>query len=527
MAELENEEEKAKCTANDETCKTCFEMGCNRKTNFMQCLVTNEDQSSAWSNFESISSPKMCSKYDDKCFVQVIKEDTVIRGCVEDYAAQNDLSSNFLTKIENKRTYQVCSGSLCNDKEVSPLYCLRCNSTADPKCVDNPREHMYFHKRCHPLEVENSGCYHYVDGDHVERGCITDLNITRRNDCESDSEKCKMCNGDECNSKKNFLKCLSSKNDDVTPESKLCRRYIDACFIHASDEKVTRGCVSDLVISPVYGIDILSDCRNPLICEKCLVENCNKRKIENEHCIVCSSKTDKINNICEYGPSIDMREQCPLSLKQHGCYLRDGHRNVSRGCVSKLSREEKHDCTSLNTNCKTCKGDSCNKKKFLQICKECSSETNADHCVSSPWCVTDRYCPNYMDKCYTFLKDGIVRRNCTGDDLVATDEDCSDPEHCTICDDFKCNKEPIKGEKCLVCDSDKDPACAMFNKLPKFEQMCPLSLHEEGCYHFIDEDLDRHIRGTILCVLKATLFDLKHRIIRIPYSFELKEVACK
>lgn len=495
VLELENDEEKAKCTSNDKTCKSCFGMACNRRANFTECFTTDEDQSKAWNNFHSISSPQMCTNYDGKCFVQVIKEDTVIRGCVEDYAAQNDLSSNFLANVENKRTYEVCTGSLCNNKEVSPLFCLRCNSTEDPKCANDPRSSMYFHKRCHPLEIESAGCYHYADGDYVERGCISDLNNTRRIECRADSKKCKMCVGDECNHKKHFLKCLSSKTDNVSPESKLCRRYDDVCFIHAANEKVTRGCSSDLVLSPIFGIDIIKDSRNPLIYEKCFVENCNDREIEREHCIVCSSKTNKINNKCEYGPSDEMRQQCPLSVKKQGCYLREQHLNITRGCVSKLTKEENYECHEPNSPCKTCIGDSCNKKKFLQICKMCSSETDGENCTSNPTFATEINCPNYMDKCYTLVKDGIVRRNCTGDNIVATEKDCSNPENCILCDDYKCNRQVIKSDKCIVCDSSHNPDCASFNKLIKFKETCPLSLNEEGCYHFIDEDLGRHIRG--------------------------------
>lgn len=498
VVELTNENDKKQCLENDPTCKTCFEVGCNKKMQYLQCLVTDEDQSKAWNNFESLSSPGACKKYDDECFIQVIGKDTVIRGCVGDYAAQNDLPLNFLSSVENKRIYQICSGHLCNDELVNPMYCLACNSINDQKCADDPMAHMYFRKRCHPLEVHHSGCYHFTNGSYVERGCISDLNDEWRVECESDSENCKKCVGLECNYKNEFLKCLSGFDDSNSKhESKLCRRYNDECFIHAGavDGKVRRGCLSDLIDSPVSGIDIISDCRNLKICERCTWPNCNKRELEKEHCIVCSSE-DEDNNYCKYGPTLEMRQQCPASLKLHGCYLSYGD-VTTRGCVSQLDAEQRNECNDLNSQCKICHGDVCNKKRYFDECSDCSTEIDGDKCTVDPWNVTQRRCPNYMDQCYTHIENGFVRRNCTGDDFIPIADVCANSKHCVLCSGWRCNGLEIKRDQCISCDSNENPNCKNVETLDDNAdvQKCPISVKPEGCYHFVDEQNGHHLRG--------------------------------
>ncbi|XP_055308419.1 uncharacterized protein LOC129572481 [Sitodiplosis mosellana] len=496
VSDLEGEI-KQKCLDNDDSCKTCTDPNCNSRANFSQCLVTDEDQSSAWNNFQSLSSPKMCEKYDEKCFIQVIKEDTVIRGCVDTYAAQNDLPSNFLNAVENKRTYEICSGPLCNNKEVEPMYCMTCNST-DENCIEDPRR-MYLIKRCRPLEVDHSGCYHFDNGSYVERGCIANLDEKQRAECESNSDECKKCLRNECNSKKQFLKCIWSINEDVSRPSKQCRNYNDECFILVKNATVKRGCLSDWIDSPVPGIDILSDRRNSDIYERCSLVNCNKREIEPEYCLVCSSD-DKIH--CKYGPTAEMKQKCPMRVKKLGCYLQEGD-IVKRGCVSEFSREERHAC--VNDTCKICKGDTCNAKRSFEVCKTCSSR-NDEYCISKPWMASERICPNYMDQCYVHVKKGIVQRNCIGEFFVTTlgecinsVEDCTKSEYCLPCTGYKCNGNAITPEVCIVCDSHQNATCKSISMYQEqfFTQECPLSVEPQGCYHFVSKEDGRHIRGCV------------------------------
>lgn len=493
VKDLENEL-KETCLANNETCKTCIELNCNSRSNFSECLVTDEDQSRAWNKYESLSSPKVCKNYIDECFIQVIEEDTVIRGCLSDYAAQNDLPLNFLNQVENNKTYEICSGSLCNDKEVKPLYCLSCNST-DKRCAE-PFD-LYLRKRCQPLEINPAGCYHFEDGinnTYYERGCITHLDGKRRADCESDSDTCKKCFGNECNSKKKFMRCVWSINDNtVQLPNKLCQRYEDSCVIFARNGAVRRGCYSELVEE--IGFDY-NDRGNRDIFEGCQNENCNNRKIESEYCMVCSSEMANDNNKCRYNPTDDMRQKCPVRLRKLGCYLQL-EKSTKRGCVSELNKEDRIKCRTGDTTCKICNGEYCNKKRSFERCKSCISSDDED-CMDKPWISADRTCPNYLDSCYTHVQDGVVRRNCIGDGFINSTEQCNNSEHCLPCsDDYKCNGEQITPEICYSCDSHVNATCKNISWLDEkyYVQECPISIRKQGCYHLIEKENKRHERG--------------------------------
>lgn len=272
---------------------------CNSRSNFTECLVTDEDQSKASNNFDSLSSPKICKNYVDKCFVQVIKEDTVIRGCLDDYAVENKISSNFLDEVKNKRAYRVCSENLCNDDHVKPLHCITCNST-DPICTAKRHtiinDGSKYEKRCYPLEVIPSGCFHFDNGSFVERGCVSHLEEKQRAECEPDSDECKKCFWNGCNTKTGFLKCISNE----AQVSKLCSAYEDQCFTLTKDDTVYRGCLNDIYINLKNGFDIRQEQRNRDNFEECGYDNCNNKQIESESCIVCKSEKGDDSEFCKY-----------------------------------------------------------------------------------------------------------------------------------------------------------------------------------------------------------------------------------
>lgn len=512
VVELEKSE-KETCITNDESCKTCFEGdGCNRQPNFSKCFVTDQPLTNALPPyvFDTKSSPKVCRKYNDTCFTQVIENDTVIRGCVDEYAAQNDLSSNFLSESGvSNRTYQVCSTPLCNDKKLTALFCLACNSTDDQKCVTEPG---MFEMKC-PLELNSSGCYHFDNRSYVERGCIVDLNEDQRANCESDSENCKQCTTDKCNNKIKFMACYWNNSTQTIDNLKMCKRYDDQCYIHAFKGAVRRGCLND---DPDPSVDILSDCKNePEICELCSESYCNSRYLPEEYCYSCNSSVKSMN--CKYSPTPDMNVKCSPRLKKYGCYHRYENKfgiggTVSeRGCVSDLEPNMRTICQtpSTNSSCKICEKDGCNNKLGFQMCAVCSSKTNKDciDCwqnINGPR-VKSTQCENYMDQCYTHVENEIVTRNCT-DPLINTPEKCaSDPEHCQLFAASLANGNGVERDNCVSCDSNENPKCRSAHEITDtlleetlFKEY-PLSIINKGCYHFVDEKSDRHIRGMILC----------------------------
>lgn len=191
-----------------------------------------------------------------------------------------------------------------------------------------------------------------------------------------------------------------------------------------------------------------------------------------------------------------MRQKCPLRVKKFGCYLLEDD-FVKRGCVSHLQLGERYKCESASEICKMCSGDTCNIKRSFERCKTCSSKNDVN-CISKPWLSDDKTCPNYMDQCYVHVKDGIVKRNCIGDDFIKSVEQCANSSHCTHCTGFNCNWNVILPEVCIVCDSNKNEACKTISNLEEnhFTQECPISVQTQGCYHFVDRYNRRHIRGT-------------------------------
>ncbi|XP_055307068.1 uncharacterized protein LOC129571321 [Sitodiplosis mosellana] len=487
--------EKEKCMANDETCKTCFGASCNRKKNFSQCYVTDEPYTPLPLPYYTKASPKFCAKYNDQCFIQVLENDTVIRGCVEEYAAEHDLSQKFLSENVPDNKYQLCSEPLCNEK-LDPIYCYSCDSS-NLSCTKIRSD---FQKQC-PLEAKSSGCYHSIKGDYAERGCISELEGDTRTECQSDSEHCKKCIGNYCNNAKGFSRCLWSNQTDYIGVSRLCSKYNDLCITHASDS-IRRGCLHDWIEEQPNGIDIKADCENPNICEKCSGQDCNKRFIGREYCLACSSSFE-----CKHFVNEKMRVMCPFAVQSLGCYQRqDNVSSVERGCASSLNPMELSECQSTDSNCKTCLGDSCNNKISFTTCVDCSSEIDGDDCQNNTIFLKEQRCPNYSDQCYIRFENGVITRNCT-DNVLVTPKECDKSRDCHLCTGNRCNGRIIEPEVCMVCDSANDPACNSTTVLKEesYIKQCPLSLKEAGCFHYMNRNTEQHVRG---CVAKLSGKDL-------------------
>lgn len=228
------------------------------------------------------------------------------------------------------------------------------------------------------------------------------MNDERKKICEADGDECKKCYGNRCNSKINFQRCLTCDKDHAVCHSELCRRYNDECYLHVSKNTIRRGCLSRVVDTPINGVDIVADCKDGDLCEKCSNEDdCNSKEVQKEYCIVCDSVI-KYNNDCSLYPTLDLRTECPLAVKELGCFLSlDKQLRVTRGCLSQLSVEDRNACRESNETCKSCFGDSCNVKRFFQSCYECDSEDHGPDCQNTPWIMEQKLCKDYMGGCYT------------------------------------------------------------------------------------------------------------------------------
>ena len=377
-------------------------------------------------------------------------------------------------------------------------------------------------KQC-SLELHSSGCYHF-EGDHVERGCIVDLDEEKRKLCESDSETCKRCIGTECNSKPFFQKCLTTDRENLNSTyTSMCKRYTDECFIHIQENNMRRGCMSDLIETPIEGVDLVEDCKNDEICETCSDRNnCNDREIEREDCLVCSWESG-LN--CKFYPELLEGEQCPLALKPIGCYMWDnGPLQAERGCMSSLDSKRRNDCKGPSDSCKMCFGNKCNQKRNFQTCVDCNSQIDGENCIHYAPSTSSRVCENYLGECYTLIENGYVIRDCTGDETVPDADACKEnPQNCKLCSNKgNCNDESVISLTCISCDSESDPTCATNTTFNQFVT-CPLSIHKPSCYHSIDSD-GRHRRGELFLTTIHFLFRflcLKKNCIKMQKFFIL------
>lgn len=479
-------------------CKACFGDDCNLRTQIQKCYTTNGefDISNSPESLNSSISTKVCKSYNDICFTLVRDGKTILKDCLIEYSEKKNVQIDFLSKNYNKSDFYTCETPLCNSKHIQPTYCIQCDSNLDPNCRGSiTDEWKKDAKHQCALELVPSGCYHFIKGSHTRRGCMAELNQIHRESCESDDDSCKNCAGDACNDKVTFQKCLhyNEMNVNVT-ESKMCKKYDDECFTRISNQMVQRGCVSDLIKSTQS--TLLKENQEHGTLKTCSgIDDCNDKEIEHEYCIVCRDAKD-----CKNNPNFNMRQKCPDALEKKGCYLRIIKGNKSetkfeRGCMAQLHGSDQEECRAGSKDCKMCEGDSCNKKRTFQTCRICDAEVDGENCLSSPELLTEKQCPNYLDECYTLVKDDVVKRNCIGDGAVPTIGECKEnAQFCRHCSDASpCNNEVIKAEVCVSCDSNINGNCKTNVSLTS--ETCPLSLYPRGCFHYINETSGVHKRG--------------------------------
>lgn len=375
------------------------------------------------------------------------------RGCVSS-DQPNDLPENVWTKRVATSLYKTCSTPICNNDEIKTEFCISCDNH-DSNCKSNVTNEL--RKKCISTP-ELMGCYHFEENDQIKRGCISDIQDEQfQKSCESNSDNCKRCFGNDCNSRENgFQKCLISKSSDFqntdasTLDSKMCRNYIDQCFTLITNNTIRRGCLNDE--SSIHSI-----CNDRDICEICSESNCNNRQIQNELCVICDSKLDPK---CKREPHDSMWDQCPFeTIRPLGCFMYEKERHVQRGCMSAQNMNFRDLCLTEGDTCKYCFGDFCNKKPYFTRCRICNSDENGEDCVRWPWKTERKTCKHYLDECFTHISEnGIVTRGCF-DEFESNEINCEiDSDTCVRCSDDEdgCNDKAIKLEQCITCDSKTD-----------------------------------------------------------------------
>lgn len=507
------EPERQMCRRDGSTCKTCLGNDCNAKMSFQRCRVCSSADS-----VNCIRSPggvitKTCKNYLDECFVHVAG-DVVTRGCLGEQSKPKPDAIDFRRDCKNEHICETCSDrDNCNNKLVNGEFCYVCDAQGDdgPRCRSRLDTRM--RKQC-PLSVTPLGCFRFEDnhGDQVKRGCLSNLTLNEANMCRENNEKCKTCLGNDCNSKLLFQHChvcnstksLNCIRGSQTTPTTTCKSYTDECFTHVADDVVTRGCL--LQQNETSAIDLVERCQNTDECDKCSDEsNCNKKIVDGEFCITCSSDTDPN---CRANVSISMRTQCSLAVKQLGCYRLedDGGAVVKRGCLSDVTAYEREMCRRNGDNCKTCTGNDCNAKPSFAKCRSCSSKDGVT-CIRNAAAVPAKVCKDYMDECFTHVAGDVVTRGCLREMTTTINNytnDCQNPDVCAKCSDQDfCNVKLVDGEFCLTCDTETDANCRS-NVSISMRTQCPLTVNKLGCYRFEDDGGALVKRG---CVGNVTAYE--------------------
>lgn len=482
--------EYAKCEANKTDCKTCKGSNCNNRNSFQQCYACNSTEDVNCIRAVSSFDPVTCRAYNDECYIHVAN-DVVTRGCLRE-------SSNVYveTECKDRDICQKCAGEVgCNNKTIDGEFCMTCDSDVNPDCRTNLTIAM--RTQC-SLAVSPMGCYRFEDegngGEIVKRGCVSNIRPDEREMCRRQGDNCKTCFGDDCNTRITFQRCYVCNSTEsvncirvpsIFPVA-MCRDYLDTCFTRVMNDIVDRGCLRQTAAS---NDELIEDCSNNEVCATCNEKDrCNNKVIEGEFCLTCDSNLD---TNCRSNVSYAMRTQCALAVTTIGCYrFEDEHDLVKRGCVSDVRPDDREMCRNQTDLCKTCLGNDCNEKISFQKCHVCNS-TSSVNCIRAPNAFPAPICRDYLDKCFTHVRNDIVVRGCA---RQSTEEqvnlDCGkivNADYCDLCMDGRCNNRIVDGEFCLTCDSSFDTNCRT-NLTTDMRKQCALAVNPMGCYRSENKD---------------------------------------
>ncbi|XP_058464033.1 uncharacterized protein LOC131438198 isoform X2 [Malaya genurostris] len=423
---------------NDFTCATCSESNCN-VDNWLKCFDCDSDTAGCVGEQRVDSRKKFCMKYDknDECY-SMVNGTKVTRGCRSDLADP-------VSMCNNTRYCESCEGDACNglsrERLTDKSMCVQCTSL-EANCENVTIEA----KEC-PLRSEL--CYSRVEGQVLQRGCLSQLSKSDRAKCINVKDTtCMACEAHGCNTIM-WLHCHQCKEttdvnciDEQTDAAPFCSNYKEGnrCYARLEGPKTTRGCETDLEAS--------HPCKENEKCRTCSTDGCNGHVAaalnSTERCLQCSTAGVGIRKRCLLGTAASQ----PCAKAATGkCYSRiDSNGALHRGCQSELSAEQTTACTGKT--CAICAGKNCNNGTFpgdrLQ-CFQCSSSSDKMCSEQLTIAMNASYCQKYKigDKCFSRLVNGIVERGCESD-LAALACDGLKTNECQVCTENNCNSLFLK-----------------------------------------------------------------------------------
>ncbi|CAD7013300.1 unnamed protein product [Ceratitis capitata] len=423
-------------------------------------------------NPDFVSASTTCSYLPyTECYTRILESGVTERGCLSSL-----YDDDFTSCLNGTAAHcTACTGNYCNN-QVYPterLSCHVCDSTTDQTCTNSPNSVSI----C-PIYAEGDTCVTAYENDVTYRGCSSSIG------CDpTDTRKCVQCVGEACNTVNlarrqddNFgkwqdlpLTCLTCVNETTcanlsSAESHTCENNNEQdCVTVFQDGKVVqRGCSDE--VEQTYGdyCDINSD-----DCLNCKSNNCNNGTLQTQYqdCIYCDTHK---NLSCLWSPQSDTHSTrkcqgaCMTALYPSDSGTEPTFELI-RTCLDDKEAADRTRCTNgRDAQCQSCVGANCN-TAVLPAARLSCYQCEGDDCDEPEL----KYCPLYKsgDQCFTWYDESnsISQMGCISSFHNQELETIIGTKRVLVCEGDACNslEVPPTPQKCAVCDSNTDYACAV------------------------------------------------------------------
>ncbi|XP_073835559.1 uncharacterized protein [Musca autumnalis] len=437
--------------------------------------------------------PEECPIYkeNDQCFMRFEEgnNDAIELGCLSDFDSDDTIKA----LLKQKALY-ICDGVNCNGFEHLPktFECSSCSSDDMEACATNPTT-ITVQSKCNTMPYTQ--CYQRINGQTTERGCLSDLFGDDFYNCLIGiDEKCKICEGNNCNEEiipETRLRCHRCDSDTDTAchasptASSVCPSYRDddACVTHYENGVTKRGCQTEL-----------SCVENSKNCQICSGNNCNtaniKKRVEEIYgifqdlplnCNTCAGDECQTGVRNPQKCDGDTYQDCMTVFNTNGEVVR-------RGCENLVLEDYQTHCNQNPELCFNCKSNGCNDMTNhlnTQLCLYCDASTNPN-CLFNPiditstrkctlGCVSSLYTRKSNPNVYDFV------RTCFEDIEADSRESCTNENNCVACFEDMCNTAILPETGRLSCNHCENDNC----DAPQSKQ-CEGYAANDQCYMYFN-----------------------------------------
>ncbi|KAH8269708.1 hypothetical protein KR018_001633, partial [Drosophila ironensis] len=244
--------EETKCEA--PSCNACNSDKCNTNLVCYNCTTCNTvtDSNLLW------------CPLNDKCFTYGTDATNMVRGCTSNTTNASCANTNVNS---NTNKCLTCDSGKCNNLpyEKEAVSCFQCDGSSED-CTGLQAENT--NKTCNVAYYQDSGCFTYVNGDKINRGCVNAFT----GNC-SETAGCSECTTDACNGENQSFKCYA------------CISSVDSkCWEGSSTEIATVECPAKKCFSGYWNRQMVRQCFTGA--SELMQYQCNN-KVEGHQCTVC------------------------------------------------------------------------------------------------------------------------------------------------------------------------------------------------------------------------------------------------